>query len=41
MSPVGRIGTVPSARIVIMTVDVGTSGFPRDEETDCSGLIVD
>lgn len=41
LSPVGRIGTVPSARIVVMPIDIGTAGFSRDEEADGSGLIVD
>ena len=40
LGPVGRIGTVPSSRIVVMAVDIRTAGFPRDEEADCSGLIV-
>ena len=40
LGPVGRIGTVPSAWIVVVTVDIRTAGFPRDEEADCSGLIV-
>jgi hypothetical protein len=41
LSPVGRIGTVPSARIVVMPIDIGTAGFSRDEEADGSSLIVD
>ena len=41
LSPVGRIGTVPPARIVVMTVDIRTAGFSGNKETDCSGLIVD
>lgn len=41
LSPVGRVGTVPSARIVVMAVDIRTARFSRDEEADCSGLIVD
>ena len=40
LSPVGRIGTVPSAWIVVMTVNIGTTGFSRDEEANCSGLVV-
>lgn len=41
LGPIGRIGTVPSARIVVMTVDIRAARFSRDEETNCSGLIVD
>ena len=40
MGPVGRIGTVPSTRIVVVTVDIRTAGFSRNEEADCSSLVV-
>lgn len=41
LSPVGRIGTVPSAGIVVMAVDIRAAGLSRDEESNCSSLIVD
>ena len=41
LGPVGRIGTVPSAGVVVMAVDIRAAGLSRDEEADCSGLIVD
>jgi hypothetical protein len=41
LSPVGRIGTVPSARIVVMSVNIGTARFSRDKEADSSSLIID
>ena len=41
LSPVRRIGTVPSARVVVMAVDIGTARFSRDEKANCRGLVVD
>jgi hypothetical protein len=34
LGPVGGIGAVPSARVVVVAVDVWATWFSRDEETD-------
>jgi hypothetical protein len=41
LGPVGRIGTIPSARVVVMSVDIGTTRLSRNEKADGSSLIVD
>lgn len=40
LSPVGRIGAVPSAGVIVVAVDVRATGLSGDEEANCSGLVV-
>jgi hypothetical protein len=41
LSPVGRIGAVPSARIVVMPINIRTARFSGDEESNRRGLVID
>lgn len=41
LSPVGWIGAIPAARIIVMSIDIRAAWFARDKQTDSCGFIVD